>query len=282
MLELFLSAVLLGDEPLPCEEAPVYDCYGTLRIENVGRLTPFGNTYRFYIDPAGGECELPATATYSGAGARLNTQTPFLLYTTSSEGYWNNHPNDVPWGDTWSTAEQTPSGPLRYFLGRDPRQEFDSHFPMGELPDCVGVPGLGDNYPCAGVATPYRLNQTNTLILGEEKDIFTMSRLVVNVQANSENATIGIHPFMQLTTKGNVKFKGGVNFNLDDGFPHWGYFDSCGYVGDWDQNTIWEDVSYNGVVDFEDLLIVLNDADKYDNVFEAILAILSNWGNTNS
>jgi hypothetical protein len=29
-------------------------------------------------------------------------------------------------------------------------------------------------------------------------------------------------------------------------------------------------------------LIVLNDADKYDNVFEAILAILSNWGNTNS
>jgi hypothetical protein len=65
-------------------------------------------------------------------------------------------------------------------------------------------------------------------------------------------------------------------------FPHWGYFDSCGYVGDWDQNTIWEDVSYNGIVDFEDLLIVLNDADKYDNVFEAILAILSNWGNTNS
>ena len=35
---------------------------------------------------------------------------------------------------------------------------------------------------------------------------------------------------------------------------------------------------YNGVVDFDDLLIVLNDADKYDNVFEAILAILSNWG----
>ena len=75
---------------------------------------------------------------------------------------------------------------------------------MGELPDCVGVPGLGDNYPCAGVATPYRLNQTDTLILGEEKDIFTMSRLVVNVQANSENATIGIHPFLQVTTKGNV------------------------------------------------------------------------------
>jgi hypothetical protein len=39
---------------------------------------------------------------------------------------------------------------------------------------------------------------------------------------------------------------------------------------------------YNGVVDFDDLLIVLNDADKYDNVFEAILAILSNWGNSNS
>ena len=153
---------------------------------------------------------------------------------------------------------------------------------MGELPDCVGVPGLGDNYPCAGVATPYRPNQTNTLILGEEKDIFTMSRLVVNVQANSENATIGVNPFLQVTTKGNIKFKGGVNFNLDDGFPHWGYFDSCGYVGDWDEFTIWEDLNYNGVVDFDDLLIVLNDADKYDNVFEAILAILSNWGNTNS
>ena len=53
MLDLLLSVVLSGD-PLPCEEEPAYDCYGTLRIENVGRLTPFGNTYRFYIDPAGG------------------------------------------------------------------------------------------------------------------------------------------------------------------------------------------------------------------------------------
>ena len=42
-----------------------------------------------------------------------------------------------------------------------------------------------------------------------------MSRLVVNVQSNSENA-IGVNPFLQVTTKGNVMFKGGVNFNLDD------------------------------------------------------------------
>jgi hypothetical protein len=282
MLELLLCTFFLGDEPLPCEESPVFDCYGTLRIVNMGRLTPFGNTYRFFIDPAGGECELPANATYSGAGARLSTQTPFVLYTTSDEGFWNNHPGDVPWGDTWSTADQTPSGPLRYFLGRDPRQEFDSYFPMGELPDCVGVPGLGDDYPCAGVATPYRLEQSDTLILGEEKNIFTMSRLVVNVQSDSENATIGSNPFLQVTTKGNVMFKGGVNFNLQDGFPHWGYFDSCGYVGDWNSLTIWEDLDYDGTVDFDDLLIVLTDSSKYDNVFDAILAILSNWGNSNT
>ena len=117
--------------------------------------------------------------------------------------------------------------------------------------------------------------------MGEDKNIFTMSRLVVNVQSNSENATIGVNPFLQVTTKGNVMFKGGVNFNLDDGFPALGIQDSCGYVGDWDSYTIWEDV-VNGVVDFDDLLIVLNDADKYDNVFEAILAILSNWGNSNN
>ena len=282
MLDLLLSAVLLGDEPLPCEEAPVYDCYGTLRIENVGRLTPFGNTYRFYIDPAGGECELPATATYSGAGARLNTQTPFLLYTTSNDGFWNNHPSDVPWGDTWSTAEQTPSGPLRYFLGRDPRQEFDSHFPMGELPDCVGVPGLGDNYPCAGVATPYRLNQTNNLILGENNDIFTLSRLIVVVNSNAENAKIGENPFMQLTTKGNVRFKGGVNLNKYDGLPHWNYYETIGYFGDATQSTIWEDLNYDERVDFGDLLMVLNDAERYDDVFDAILKILAAWGNSNS
>tara|TARA_E500000305_G_scaffold78424_1_gene64154 strand:+ start:308 stop:1144 length:837 start_codon:yes stop_codon:yes gene_type:complete len=278
MIDLILSAAIaLGDDNDPGE-----DCTTGLRIQNMGRITPYGNTYRFFIDAETPTCILPLNAGYSGLGARISTQTPFILVTTSEEGFWNNHPSDVPWGDTWSTAEQTPSGPLRYFLGRDPRQEFDSHFPMGELPDCVGVPGLGDNYPCAGVATPYRLNQTNNLILGENNDIFTLSRLIVVVNSNAENAKIGENPFMQLTTKGNVRFKGGVNLNKYDGLPHWNYYETIGYFGDATQSTIWEDLNYDERVDFGDLLMVLNDAERYDDVFDAILKILAAWGNSNS
>ena len=99
-------------------------------------LTPFGNTYRFYVDPAGGECNfLPPQLLWCWCKTQHPDSVCSLRLQTMVSGTTT---RTMFRGEILGLPQSKHHLVLRYFLGRDPRQEFDSasrwvNFPIASV-----------------------------------------------------------------------------------------------------------------------------------------------------